>query len=126
MDKDEEQAKETKAKDPRLPVQLVAHKDGSALVQWLDEDGMYHRAYVPLDKVKDGTVASKDLAKGIPYGLPWEEWIEVTATPEHIANELRRHGCWCHADLNHIVLTAVNKAFGQGGFIRRVNQEVNK
>jgi hypothetical protein len=132
MDKEEgqeQQAEEqpkAKPPDPRLPVRLVAHKDGSALVEWLDEAGMYRRVYVPLEKVDKGTVASKDLAKGIPHGLPWEEWIEVTATPEYIANELRRHGCWCHEDLNHIVLTAVNKAFDQGEFIKLVNQEANQ
>jgi len=127
MDKDEKQEQaEERPKDVRLPVRLVAHKDGSALVEWLDEAGNYRRAYVPLSKVKDGEVSARDLGKGIPYGLPWEDFIEVTATPEFIANELRRHGCWTQADLNHIVLTVVNKAFDQGGFIRRVNQEVNK
>lgn len=128
MDKEEEQAEEpkkAKPPEPRLPVRLVAHKDGSALVEWLDDSG-YHRVYVPLEKVKDGAVSAKDLAKGIPYGLPWEDFIEVTATPEFIANEMRRHGCWTQADLNHIVLTAVNKAFDQGEFIKLVNQEVNK
>ena len=128
MDKDEQEQEQPKARppDPRLPVRLVGQKDGSALVEWLDEAGLYRRAYVPADKVKDNTVASKELAKGIPYGLPWEEWIEVTATPEHIANELRRHGVWCWADLNHAALTAVNKAFDQGEFLRWVKGEVSK
>ena len=120
MDK-EEQVEVKKA--PRLPVRLVAHKDDSALVEWID-DGMYCRVYVPLAKLRDGTVAEKDLAKGIPYGLPWEDWIEVAVTPEHIANELRRRGVWCWPDITNSALDAVNRAFDKGAFLRRVNQEV--
>jgi len=130
MDNDEQQEQEqeqpkAKPPDPRLPVRLVAHKDGSALVEWLDPDG-YHRAYVPMDRLKDGTVGAKDLERGIPHGLAWEEWIEVTATPEHIANELRRRGVWTWEDMNNAALDAVNRAFDKGAFLRLVNQEVNK
>ena len=132
MDKDEkqEQAEEAPKKaaspEPRLPVRLVAHKDGSALVEWIDEAGMYRRVYVPLEKLDKGTVVSKDLAKGIPYGLPWEDYIEVTATPEHIANELRRMGVWCWQDINNAALEAANRAFDKGAFLRLVNQEAKK
>jgi hypothetical protein len=119
---------QSKAKppEPRLPVRLMAHKDGSALVEWMDESGMYCRVYVPFGKLDKGTVASKELAKGIPYGLPWEEYIEVTATPEQIANELRRQGVWCWQDINNAALSAANRAFDQGAFLRRVNREVQK
>ena len=127
MDKEEQVEKEQERKppDPRLPVRLVAHKDGSALVEWIDE-GMYRRVYVPLAKVDQGTVAGKDLAKGIPYGLPWEDWIEVTATPENIANELRRQGVWCWQDINNAAIEAANKAFDKGAFLRVSNQEAHK
>ena len=131
MDKgnEQEQARakpKAKPPEPRLPVRLVAHEGESALVQWIDADGMYCRVYVPLDKLEEGTVASKDLERGIPYGLPWEEWIEVQATPEKVANELRRQGVWCWQDVNNAALDAANKAFDKGAFLRRVNQEVNK
>ena len=131
MDKEneQEQAKEkpnAKPPEPRLPVRLVGHQGESALVEWLDAGGMYHRVHVPLDKLEDGTVASKDLERGIPYGLPWEDWIEVQATPEKVANELRRQGVWCWQDVNNAALAAANKAFDKGAFLRRVNQEVNK
>ena len=130
MDNDEQQEQEqeqpkAKPPDPRLPVRLVAHKDGSALVEWIDLYG-YHRAYVPLDRLKDGTVSAKDLERGIPYGLPWEDWIEVSATPESIANELRRRGIWRWEDMNNAALDAVNRAFDKGAFLRLVNQEVSK
>ena len=131
MDKEEqqEQAKakpKTKPPEPRLPVRLVGHQGESALVEWLDGDGMYRRVHVPLVKLEDGTVSGKDLERGIPYGLPWEEWIEVQATPEKVANELRRQGVWCWQDVNNAALDAANKAFDKGAFLRRVNQEVNK
>lgn len=121
-----EKEEQVKQANPRLPVRLVAHKDESILVEWIDGENMYHRAYVPLAKLKEGTVASKDLAKGIPYGLPWEEWIEVEVTPESIANEMRRWGVWCWSDITNSALDAVNRAFDRGAFVRRVNQEVNK
>jgi hypothetical protein len=132
MDKDEqaqEEAKEIKVKaapEPAIPVKVIGQKDGSALVEWQDGDGMYHRAYVPQEKVAGGAVEPKVLEKGIPYGLPWEEWIEVTATPAHVANELRRMGVWCKADLNHAALNAVNKGFDQGALLRRVQQEASQ
>ena len=131
MDKDEEQQdqaepKKEKAMGLRLPVRKIADKDGSALVEWIGEDGFYHRVYVPLAKLDKGTVATKDLEKGIPYGLSWEQWIEIEATPERIANELRRMGVWCWQDITHTALTAVNKAFDQGEFLRRVKQEVDR
>jgi hypothetical protein len=104
---------------------LIGHKDQSVLVEWIVE-GMYHRAYVPLGKLKDGTVAEKDLERGIPYGEPWEKWIEITATPKSVANELRRHGMWRWQDVNNAALEAANKAFDRGAFLRQVNQEVKK
>ena len=122
MDKEEQVVEKKQA--PRLPVRLVAHKDESVLVEWLDQDGMYCRVYVPLAKLKEGTVSEKDLARGIPYGLAWEDWIEVTVTPEHIANELRRQGVWCWPDITNSALDVVNRAFDKGAFLRRVNQEV--
>lgn len=122
------QAEEPKAKapDPRLPVRVVGQREGSALVEWIDEAGMYRRAYVPPGKIKDGTIAAKDLKKGIPYGLPWEDWIKIEATPERIANELRRMGMWTWQDINNAVISAANRAFDQGAFLRRVDQEVNR
>jgi len=130
MDKEEEQQEKAEPKERamglRLPVRKIADKDGSALVEWIGEDGYYHRVYVPLAKLDKGTVATKDLEKGIPYGLPWEKWIEVEATPERIANELRRRGIWCWQDINNAALDAANKAFDKGAFLRRVKQEVDR
>ena len=123
---DEEQkqaeAKQESRPEPRVPIRLVGHKGESALVEWLDAEGGYRRVYVPLAKVKQGTVASKDLDRGVPYGLPWEDFIEIEATPASIANELRRMGAWHREDLTNNVLDLANKAFDRGAFLRRVNQ----
>ena len=122
----QEEPKEIKAKEPQVPARLIAHKGDSALVEWMDGDGYLRRAYIPLKQVRDGAAASKVLDKGIPYGLPWEKWIEVVATPEDIANELRRQGVWCWEDMNNAALDAANRAFDRGAFLRRVQQEVKK
>jgi hypothetical protein len=123
----QEEAKEEKPRpEPRVPVRVIGSKGESALVEWIDAEGLYQRIYVPLAKVTKGTVASKDLERGIPYGLPWEEYIEVTATPASIANELRRMGAWRREDLTNSIINHANKAFDRGAFLRRVEQEVKK
>ena len=124
--KQEKPATEPKAPDPRLPVRVVGQKGASILVEWLDEGAMFRRAYVPADKVRDGSVASKELAKGIPYGLPWEKWIEITATPELVANALRRQGVWNWEDITNAALQAANMAFDKGAFLRRVEKETKR
>ena len=122
-----EEPKQPKKKpEPRLPVRVISSAGDSSLVEWLDTDGMYCRVYISLSKVEEGTVATKDLERGIPYGLPWEEFIEITATQKHIANELRRQGVWCWQDMNNAALNAANRAFDKGAFLRQVNQEVTK
>ena len=63
---------------------------------------------------------------GSGYGLAWEEFIEITATPELIANELRRQGIWCWQDIRNDALTSANRAFDQGDFLRRVDKEVKQ
>lgn len=119
----QEEAKEAPRPDPRLPVRVIGSKGESALVEWIDAEAMYRRVYVPLAKVAKGTVATKDLERGIPYGLPWEEYIEVEVTPASIANELRRLGAWRREDLTNTVIDQANKAFDRGAFLRRVSQE---
>ena len=116
-----------KAKPELWPVRLVVRKSESALVEWIDSDGHYQRAFVPADCVKDGMADKKDLEQGIPFGIVWEKYIEIEATPESVANELRRQGAWLLQDINHVVLNHANRAFDAGKFLRRVNlEEANK
>jgi hypothetical protein len=125
-DVQEEEAPKRKKPDPRLPVKVVCTKGESSLVEWLDSGGMYRRAYVPISSVADGTVSSADLEAGVPYGLPWEKFIKVEATPESLANELRRQGIWEWEDIKLSALQNANRAFDLGAFMRKVEQEVKK
>ncbi len=102
----------------RIPVKIISQKGDSALVEW-----DYHRAYIPVKAIHDGEVSQSVLNKGIPYGVKWEKYITITVTPESIANDLRRCGVWCLADLKKPVLDQVSRAFDLGEFIRRVHKE---
>ena len=108
-----------------IPVKVVGVKDGSALVEW--DDGRLHRAYIPEKQIKDGVVAPAVLKRGIPYGLPWEQYVvPVPLAPEDIADQLRRRGIW---DLEHLdvrALQRINQAFDLGQFIQKAKQEARK
>ena len=115
-----------KEEPKRIPVRVIGTQGESCLVEWRVANNYLHRAYLPAAKVKEESCLERDLAKGIPYGLPWEQWIVVTATPESIANEFRRQGVWEWKDINKPALVAANTAFDLGEFLRRVSQEVGK
>ena len=102
-----------------VPVKVIGARGGSALV----ETGDYRRAYVPVETVIDSTVDPAILERGVPYGVAWEKYITITATPESIAADLRRHGIYCLLDLKKPVLDQVSRAFDLGEFIRLVHKE---
>ena len=121
---------EEKKKPEPIPVRVVGEKGESALVEY-QVDGMYRRRYVPGKSVKDrernrGEVSPITLGKGIVYGLPWEDFVEITATPESVANELRRRGVWYIEDMNHSAIKHARIAFDYGEFISRAKREVDK
>lgn len=109
------------------PVRIVAgHAGGAMLVEWVRE-GAYRRACLPGPDIRqgpDGTVATLvALERGIPYGIAWEQYIEVTATPASIANELRRRGVWTWRDITLPAVVEANRAFDLGAFLRRADAE---
>lgn len=116
---------EKKAKPKPVPVKVVGEKGESALVEY-QVDGMYRRRYVPRKSVKDGAVSPITLGKGVVYGLPWEDFIEITATPESVANKLRQRGVWYIEDMTHSAILHARLAFDYGDFISRAKQEVDK
>lgn len=76
------------------------------LVQWVEVDGQPRRAVLNRDRVSQipgeastVNVSAADLANADPHGLPWERLIELHASPESIAAELRRAGIWTLEDL---------------------------
>ena len=121
----EEEKQEERKKPEPVPVRIVGEKGESALVEWV-QDGSYKRAYVPAKSVKEGAVSPITLGKGIPYGLPWEDFIEITATPESVANELRRRGVWYLEDLHHSAILHANQAFSFGAFVNKAKRAGGK
>jgi hypothetical protein len=95
-----EQKPKPKPKRRKLvEVYVVSQKGGSALVQWGPPEDR-HRGYIPAEEVEGGKVAKAVLDAAIPYGLPWEELVDLSdLTPEKFACELRRAGVWTLEDL---------------------------
>jgi len=120
----EEEKSEVKKKEKPKPitVKVVGIKGESALVEWIDE-GKYKRAFVPKGKIKDSAVDPAVLAKGIVYGLSWEDFVEIETSPEKIANELRRHGIWRLEDMNMQVLQKASIAINLGDFLNKAQKE---
>ena len=121
---------EEKTKPDPVPVRVVGEKGESSLVEY-QVDGMYRRRYVPAKSVKNreekrGEVVKTTLDKGIVYGLPWEDFIEITATPESVANELRRRGVWYTEDMTPSAIVHARIAFDYGDFISKAKQEVDR
>ncbi len=110
---------EDKEKKPkaarRIEVRVVAQEGESALVEWAEE-GDLRRAYVPVGKIEGGRCSMDDLNAGIPYGVPWEDLIDVSGlTREAVGREMRRKGFWTSADINENMRTvqrAINAATG--------------
>jgi hypothetical protein len=82
-----------------MKTKLIRKQDNVALIEVFD-NGVYSRVVVPSHSVSDnGKVPADVLEMGIPYGCPWEEMVTLTATPEAIANELRRRGIYTAEDM---------------------------
>lgn len=96
---------ERKRKSKMIPVRIINQQGLTALVEWMAGDD-YKRAFVPLEAVTEGVCAEDVLAQGVSYGVAWEDFIKVQATPQRIARELRRYGVWTLADLQQRIATA--------------------
>ena len=79
------------------PVRVVRVTGESALVEWL-EDGRLKRCVLPVG-LAGAEIDAETLGLGAPYGLPWEEIITLQATPETLADNLRRAGIWTLEDM---------------------------
>lgn len=78
----------------QVKVNVIRRKGQSALVQFVDDDGL-QRIELPSSSVgEDGLVDELELGMGMPYGLRWEEIVQFSVTPEMLADELRRRGIW--------------------------------
>lgn len=104
---------EPKSQPPRksVVVKVVAEKDGSALVEWIEKDDL-HRCYIPSAEVEKGKASKDALDAGIPYGIAWEDYLgDLPKGMAHtLAAELRRRDVWRGEDLNNA--QAVKRAVG--------------
>ena len=95
-------------------VKIVQRQGQAALVEWTD-NGVTRRSTVPASVVEKGRVPTAELRRGIPYGEPWEDLIELHATPATLAAELRRRGIWTVDDLQanaEVARGAIMDAYG--------------
>lgn len=79
-------------------VKVVYSKGKTVLVEWFD-NGMPQRGWLPWNKVNGDIVETAELDRAMPYGEPWEEMVEMKATPRELAKNLRNVGIWTVEDL---------------------------
>ena len=112
---EKEEKEQPRRKPKTVAVRVVARKDESALVEW-EAEGDLCRAYVPASKVEADRCDEDTLAAGIPYGVPWEDLIDLSAlTPESIGVRLRRREIWTAADVERniqVVQRTINETTG--------------
>ncbi|MEE9572774.1 MAG: hypothetical protein V3W20_07000 [Candidatus Neomarinimicrobiota bacterium] len=100
-------------------MKIIQIQGNSKLVEYIDEKGNYQRCILPLEET--------DIELGIPYGLPFEEFVIHHLIP----NELRKRGIWTLEDLRikrNQALGAIQAAYGQdlATITQLAQKEVNK
>lgn len=105
----------TRKKTPKqIKVRVVQRRGESALVEWLDGE-QQQRATIPVTAVVDNQVANEVLLAGVPYGVPWAELVQLTATPAAVQAELYRVGVWSVDALRRnpqLALGALQRVYG--------------
>lgn len=91
---DEEQVEEI----ARVAVRVIETRGETVLVEYRDALGL-RRTLVPVQAVEGGKASEEELAYGVPYGLPWEDLIEMRASAAQLAANLRAAGIWTREDL---------------------------
>ena len=102
----------------RIPVQIVEERGESALVQWIEEDGIggeanVRRGYIPLALAKEGGVSEDALAASAPYGVDWTRaFKDISLSSELIDQTLRLHGVFTLEDLSRGTLLVGRILYG--------------
>jgi hypothetical protein len=93
-----------------IPVRIIRENGPTALVEWsvfmADGQPDWRRAYVPKEVIHDLRVEASELDAGTAYGVRWEEFVTVTATPQQIGMELRRRGIWTEREFETRIMEA--------------------
>ena len=86
-----------KPKAKTLPVRIVKAQGEAVLVEVFTKQ-RWSRSVVPREVVKDGRVTEADLDAG-DVTVDWAALVELSATPESIAEALKRQEIFTHDDL---------------------------
>ena len=123
---DKEEKKEAKVKRRKtLPVRVVEKKGKSALVEW-DEGDDQRRGFVPVKEIEGGKCGEDGLGAAIPYGAPWEQFIDLSElNAETLARNLRRLGVWTADDLERNP-KALRQALGDVLNVNRLRQAAKR
>lgn len=124
--KKEEQPKESTPEF--VAIRIIERQNNASLVEWIGEDGDYHRGIIPAKKIVQGRVEAAVLKKAIPHGLDWEKLAVVTVDAEKIARAMRRNGLFTMHDIEvggNKIYKAYADAFSNdlAALIRRARQE---
>jgi len=85
-------------------VRIIRRKNALCLIEWVDENGYFHRGwisdkYVSFGSGNEGTVRDPNMS--VPYGIPWRELVSLNATPLDLEKELNRRGIWTIEELRN-------------------------
>lgn len=80
-----------------MKVSTVKVKDGQALVEWTDEKVNTHRAWFPVEFVKDDELEDTD--RGLEYGDDFTALIDKLPSKKDIMQALHNQGLWSYKDL---------------------------
>ena len=97
-----------------VAVRIIRDNGPAALVEWGEPHDL-RRAYVPKEVIHDLRAPAGELEAGASYGVRWEEFAAVTATPERIGQELRLRGIWTIHDFETRLAEAQSAFFAAYG-----------
>ncbi len=89
----------TETKETVKKVKVIATKDNSSLVEYMDEFGMLQRVTILTKNIDEGEIVKlSKLTHGLPYGIDWEEMKLPIVTSKDLSRELRNRGIWTADD----------------------------
>lgn len=102
----------------KIAYTIITQDDKTALVEFA-QDERAKRVVIPVSEIKkenEGQLDESVLNAGIPYGLPFEDIIELAPNfKQSIADELHNRGIWTAEDMRTFALVvhqAVMRAAG--------------
>ena len=79
-------------------VKTIVETSSSALIEWFDAEGKIYRSIVPNHLVtEEGYCENPE--QGLPYGIPFADFVTLEVTPEEIQFQLNNAGIWTYEDI---------------------------